>query len=141
LPRTGRAVDHHHPARVGQQRLQNAGQPLRVARQRIAHRQRRRHIHLTEGQQADAPLGLPQKRLPRWHSRRRRAWPGRNGCGLRQGPGKAGGILQLNAEMQAQGVLRIKIDRGDGKAKLRQSRRNIGSHRGFADSTFRRAKE
>lgn len=56
---------------------------------------------------------------------------------LDQAPRKTGFILQLHTEMQAQGVLRIEIDDGDGETALRQSCRNIRGHRGFADSAFR----
>jgi hypothetical protein len=43
--------------------------------------------------------------------------------------------------MQAQRILRVKVDERDRKAKLRQPRRDIGGNGGFADAALRRAKE
>ncbi len=43
--------------------------------------------------------------------------------------------------MQAQCILRVKVDNGYAEAKLRQPRRHVGCNRGFTDSAFRRAKE
>ena len=45
-------------------------------------------------------------------------------------------VTQSDAEMQAKGVLGIKIQRDHFLAGSRQSARNVGSERSFSDTTF-----